>query len=126
MARASATTARKKPRGIRSFEEFWPYYLAAHHKQETQALHVLGTTIGILGVAAWLRTGRRSYLASGIAGAYGSAWLGHFAFEGNKPATFNNPLWSLMGDLRMSRLWLTGELDNEMKRIFGTHRLPDR
>jgi hypothetical protein len=126
MARASAKTAQKKPREIQSFEEFWPYYLAAHHKQETQTLHVLGTTIGILGVAVWLRTGRRSYLATGIAGAYGSAWLGHFAFERNRPATFNNPLWSLMGDLRMYRLWLTGELDNEMERVFGTHRLPGR
>jgi hypothetical protein len=126
MPKAPAKTARNRPREIKSFEEFWPYYLAAHRRPETQALHVIGTTIGALGVAAWLGTGRKSCLATGIAGAYGSAWLGHFAFEGNKPATFNNPFWSLMGDLRMYKLWLTGELDNEIERIVGTHRPPHR
>lgn len=126
MPKAPTKTVRSNPREIRSFEEFWPYYLAAHHRPETQALHMLGTTIGALGVAGWLKTGRKSYLATGIAGAYGSAWLGHFAFEGNEPATFENPAWSLMGDLRMYKLWLTGELDAEIKRVLGAHRIPDR
>jgi len=83
---------------------------------------MLGTTIGVLGVAAWLKTGRKSYLAAGVAGSYGSAWLGHFAFEGNEPAAFENPLWSLEGDLRMYKLWLTGELDAEIERVLGPER----
>jgi hypothetical protein len=86
---------------------------------------MLGTTMGALGLAGWLKTGRKSFLATGIAGAYGSAWLGHFAFEGNEPATFRNPLWSLMGDLRMYKLWLCGELDAEIERVLGARCIAD-
>ena len=102
---------------FKSFEEFWPHYLRAHSKPETRAMHMLGTTLGVLGVAGWLRTGRVRYLAAGLAASYGSAWVGHFAFEGNHPAAFENPVWSLEADLRMYRLWLTGELDAEIARV---------
>ena len=84
-----------------------------------RAMHMLGTTLGILGVGAWLTTGRARYLAAGVAGSYGSAWIGHFAFEGNNPAAFENPVWSLEADLRMYRLWLTGDLDAEIKWALG-------
>ena len=33
--------------------------------------------------------------------SYGSAWIGHFVFEHNKPAAFKNPFYSLAGDFRM-------------------------
>ncbi len=102
-----------------SFEEFWPYYLRAHARRETRALHIVGTTLGIFGVASWLATRRAKYLAAGLAASYGSAWIGHFAFEGNNPAAFVNPIWSLEADLRMYRLWLTGGLEAEMQRVLG-------
>lgn len=82
-------------------------------------MHLLGTTLGIVGIASWLKTGRAKYLAAGVAGSYGSAWIGHFAFEGNRPAAFENPIWSLEADLRMYRLWLTGGLDDEIERVLG-------
>ena len=34
---------------------------------------------------------------------YGFAWVGHFVFEKNRPATFKYPLWSFMGDWVMLR-----------------------
>ncbi len=32
---------------------------------------------------------------------YGFAWIGHFGFEKNKPATFLYPTYSLLGDFKM-------------------------
>ena len=40
---------------------------------------------------------------------YGFAWVGHFFFEKNRPATFQYPLWSLMGDWRMFWETVTGK-----------------
>ena len=39
---------------------------------------------------------------------YGFAWVGHFFFEKNRPATFKYPLWSLMGDFRLFFETVTG------------------
>src|SRR5439155_20605234 len=81
---------------FQSYEEFWPYYVAQHRHPVNRALHVLGSTLflvcGVLGVLVspgWL-------LAMPVAG-YSFAWIGHFFFERNKPATFTHPLWSLRG-----------------------------
>ena len=48
---------------------------------------------------------------------YGAAWIGHFFIEKNKPATFQYPLWSFMGDYKMIWLMLTGRMDGEVKRV---------
>ena len=41
---------------------------------------------------------------------YGFAWVGHFFFEKNKPATFKNPLYSLWGDFVMWKDVVTGKI----------------
>ena len=45
----------------------------------------------------------------GLAG-YGFAWIGHFFFEHNRPATFQYPLYSLLGDWVMLADTLRGKL----------------
>ena len=40
---------------------------------------------------------------------YSFAWIGHFVFEKNKPATFTYPLYSLAGDFVMFFHLLTGK-----------------
>jgi len=41
---------------------------------------------------------------------YGFAWLGHFLFEKNKPATFKYPLYSFLGDWIMFKEILFGKI----------------
>jgi len=82
-------------------------------------MHLAGTTAGLLGVSAWLATRRARYLAAGLIGSYGSAWIGHISFEGNMPATFDKPIWSLQADLRMYCLWLEGRLEAETQKVLA-------
>ncbi|MET3512309.1 hypothetical protein ABIC63_000069 [Pseudacidovorax sp. 1753] len=46
------------------------------------------------------------WLLGALFAGYGFAWVGHFAFEKNKPASFKRPLYSFMGDWVMYRdIW---------------------
>jgi hypothetical protein len=102
---------------IRDYNEFWPAYLNAHRKKSTRALHYIGTLSGMgCLVLAIVYLDWRFLVAAPVIG-YACAWIGHFAFEGNKPATFGHPLWSFYSDYRMLFLWATGRLDGEMKRV---------
>jgi hypothetical protein len=93
-----------------SFREFYPYYLQEHRNRTSRRLHVTGTLLAIAIVVCVLATARWVLLAAVPVAGYGLAWLGHFFFEGNSPATFGYPLYSLRGDFRMLRDVLTGRV----------------
>jgi hypothetical protein len=100
---------------IRSFEEFWPYYVAQHRHPTTRALHFLGSSLVLLaGLLGALLS--PAYFALMPFAGYAFAWIGHFFFERNRPATFEYPLWSLRGDARMYRLMLLGRMAPELER----------
>jgi hypothetical protein len=94
----------------RSFGAFWPYYLMAHRDPRCRSLHFVGSTGALLGLIAAVAFLNPLYALAGLVFAYAMAWTGHFALERNRPATFGNPLWSLIGDIRMYLLWLSGRL----------------
>ncbi len=100
---------------LESYEEFWPYYVSQHLKPSTRALHFLGTTLvlGSLGLAVAVSP---VWLAVAPFAGYGPAWIGHFFFEKNRPATFTYPLWSLRGDFRMFGLTLVGRMGPELEK----------
>ena len=83
-------------------------------------MHYAGTGAALVGIGLFAATGQVALLAAGIVGAYGLAWIGHFVFEGNRPATFSRPLWSLWSDVRMAWLALSGRLGAELERIDET------
>ncbi|MEM7507749.1 MAG: DUF962 domain-containing protein [Pseudomonadota bacterium] len=95
-----------------SFAEFYPYYLSEHADPTSRKLHYLGTALA-LGLMLWaaLSANWLLLLAVPLAG-YFFAWVGHFFFEKNRPATFTYPLWSLLGDFRMFFEAITGKLDH--------------
>ena len=93
----------------KTFEEFYPYYLAEHSKTGTRITHFIGTTAFFVLVITSVVFGPFWYFLLGIIAAYGWAWVGHFFIEKNKPATFQYPLFSLRGDFKMYFEILTGK-----------------
>ena len=93
-----------------SFADFYPYYLAEHRTASCRRLHFVGTclVIAILLAAALLQN-PWLLLAVPVAG-YGFAWIGHFVFEKNRPATFSHPFYSLIGDFALFRDILAGHI----------------
>ncbi len=98
------------PERYRSFREFYPDYLAEHRHPTSRRLHFAGTALVLVTAAAALLTGRWLWLLAVPLFGYGFAWVGHFVFERNRPATFRHPLYSLAGDFVMFRDLLTGRL----------------
>ena len=93
-----------------TFADFYPFYLSEHSNRTCRRLHFAGTTIGLICLIAALLTGRLSYILIGLAAGYLFAWIGHFFFEKNRPATFTYPLYSFVGDWVMWRDILTRKI----------------
>jgi hypothetical protein len=98
------------PKSFKTFEEFYPYYLAEHSNVTCRRLHFVGSTLALACLGLAIGTGNARWLLAGLLCGYGFAWVGHFAFEKNKPATFQRPLYSFMGDWAMYRDILTGKV----------------
>lgn len=102
---------------MKTFAEFWPFYLSEHSRPVTRALHFAGSTVagGLIASAAISR--RPSLLIGAVVVGYAFAWVGHFGFEKNRPATFKHPLWSFAADWKMWALMATGRLSAELERL---------
>ncbi|GAB5556806.1 MAG: DUF962 domain-containing protein [Schleiferiaceae bacterium] len=85
----------------KSLREFYPFYLSEHVNPISRALHFIGTTLVVMCFAFFLITLDWVYFAIIPLLGYGFAWVGHFFFEKNKPATFQYPLWSLASDFML-------------------------
>jgi len=97
-------------REFRSFREFYPYYLEEHANAATRRLHFVGTSLVMGCLLAAIVTRNVWWLLAAPLCGYGFAWVGHFFFEHNRPATFSHPLYSFAGDWMMFRDMLTGRI----------------
>jgi len=93
-----------------NFREFYAFYLGEHSNAQTRRLHFIGTASVLALVLAALITGRWGLFWFIPIVGYGFAWVGHIAFEKNRPATFRHPLYSLVGDFVMFRDMLVGRI----------------
>jgi hypothetical protein len=93
-----------------SFREFYPFYLSEHANPTCRRLHFVGTTLVIAFLATAFLTRNAWWLVGALVAGYGFAWIGHFFFEHNRPATFTYPVYSFIGDWVMFKDLLTGKI----------------
>ncbi|MGI4812177.1 MAG: Mpo1-like protein [Janthinobacterium lividum] len=97
-------------REFSTFAEFYPYYLQEHSDLHCRRLHFIGS-LGVIGCLAMaIATADWDWLALAAVCGYGFAWVGHYFFEKNRPATFSHPLYSLLGDWMMFKDICTGRI----------------
>jgi hypothetical protein len=95
---------------LKSIKTFAEFYLKEHSNRTCRRLHFVGSTLSLVCLAMLVITGQPGYLLAGLLCGYGFAWIGHFVFEKNKPASFKRPLYSFMGDWVMYRDIWTGRV----------------
>jgi hypothetical protein len=93
-----------------SFAAFYPYYLSEHSNRTCRRLHFIGTSIGLVLLLHAFSTLNFWWLLAGVVQGYAWAWVGHFFFEHNRPATFKYPFYSFAGDWVMWKDILTGKI----------------
>jgi hypothetical protein len=108
-----------EPLTFKSFEEFWPYYVEVHSNKWNRYMHVAGTSLGVACAAFGIVTRRRLPVLLAPVIGYGSAWVGHFFIQRNRPATFQHPVWSLMGDFKMCQMTYAGTMAAEVDRVMA-------
>ena len=95
---------------IRNYSEFYRFYLTEHRHMVSRRLHVAGSSIGLYFFAKAIRQRKPRYALYGLVSGYACAWVGHFVFEKNKPASFKQPLYSFISDWKMFADVLRGQL----------------
>jgi hypothetical protein len=101
---------------MKTYQEFWPYYLREHSKPVTRGLHFFGTSFGVLMAIGLVSSGAWPWVLTALIPGYAFSWIGHFFVEKNRPATFQYPGWSFISDFKMLGCLLTGKLGAELER----------
>jgi hypothetical protein len=95
---------------ITSFAEFYPFYLTQHADRMCRRTHFIGSSLALACIAMAIGTGNAWWVLAALVCGYGGAWIGHFYYEKNRPASFAQPLYSFRADWVMYWQMLTGKL----------------
>ncbi len=102
---------------IKTYAEFWDFYVREHSQPLTRYLHFVGTSLSLVLLVWIIRSGNWIYFPLCLIIGYGFAWFSHFVIEKNKPATFKYPLWSFISDYKMMFYMLIGKMNSEVERV---------
>ncbi len=97
-------------RHFESFSQFYPFYLSEHSTLWCKRMHFMGSLLVLWALVLFIVTLDLLWLIMMPVLGYGFAWIGHFFFEKNRPATFKYPFYSLAGDWKMFTEILAGRL----------------
>lgn len=97
-------------RRFSGFREFYAFYLDEHRHPVSRRLHFVGSCGVLVFLAVAIAMHDARWCLAALPCGYGFAWVGHFVFEKNRPATFRHPLYSFLGDWVMFKDILTGRL----------------
>jgi hypothetical protein len=92
-----------------SLMDFYPFYLTEHSNATSRILHFTGTALVFVALFAGMLFHNGHFLIAIPFLGYGFAWVGHYFFEKNKPATFRHPFYSLASDFILFFHLLTGK-----------------
>ncbi|MEO7675109.1 MAG: DUF962 domain-containing protein [Pyrinomonadaceae bacterium] len=106
---------------IKTYEEFWDFYVQEHSLPATRILHFIGTSLGILLLVCFVGRGTWHYFPLFFVVGYAFAWFAHFFVEKNKPASFEYPFWSFISDFKMMWLMAAGRMGGEVERVTGNN-----
>lgn len=99
-----------QPPRYTTLDEFYPFYLSEHANRTSRRLHFVGSSLVLVWLGVAVYTLNPWWLLAALVQGYAFAWVGHFFFEHNRPATFRYPLLSFLGDWRMWWQMLTGRI----------------
>ncbi len=102
---------------IKTYGEFWDFYVQEHSKPMTRILHFAGTSLGLILLVFFVMRGMWLYIPLCLIVGYAFAWFAHFMVEKNKPASFKYPFWSFISDYKMMFYMMTGRMGCEVERV---------
>jgi len=85
-----------------TFADFYREYLALHQNKTCRRLHLVGMAVALAIFIGALFTSYWMWSVFAPMLVYPFAWTGHLVFEKNQPATWSNPWYSVLADLRMT------------------------
>ena len=94
----------------KNLSDYYIYYLSLHQNKWCRRLHVLGQLFTIVFIVVSVKINLWMLLLSPFV-VYPFAWSGHYFFEKNKPAAFNNPVWAKICDWIMLKDIIVGKIE---------------